>query len=1004
MSAVLKRAWSEELQPALTAVAEFFHGDLSAMQRTAKRNRLGWVMYISQLVKSDRGDVEECAKLLGDHFDEYVRRYFVEPIAALLPTAAAAADDGASSMTSFASPNGPVLPADIVGTETRAAIVQIVARELSRMRQWLAWVSVVFSYLDTVWPKYENGTTVRVMAASRLHEQIYDGLHPLLVSAVIERCAERRRAFARGELGADAGGGGGGVGSFHDVLTVVSLIANADLRRPDAPRRRGLEREKSEEEKAMEAQRLQQPWLVSSLPPPLVVVNRLDKTAAGEAVFRDHFLKPFIDVAVKECNGLIAAEVVASRSSLTLTQRLRRVDDMLAWESDQLRRILATQVLPQTSTPQNGGGGGVATATATGAASATVPAALSLTRGTAATGADPTVAKPIAELHAALLEGAVHPFALQLLEAELPLGAVDAAASPPSAGGPRVIPELLNSGVDGLALFARVLGRAPHVADGPSSLVARSIKEDVAARYRVALDAAVARGTSAAAAATAANSTGGTASSATAAHVAARRIVIAAFVEGVSDVWEHLRAVVDQPAIRKVTCIPQALKDSFRLQLHTCPVSAACLGPRAVPAAELLARYVDLCLRNSPETRLAGTLVSDDDLAPHLRPVASLLGLVTDKDVFVFASRQLLADRLLAGRPTDPEAAVLAVFKQECSEVREAELLLHDFVNASAFAADAIAALPTAAAADGFAFQPTIVSKAFWPPFAIVAYAPPPPVVRLMRYMDAAFHQKRRTLQWHVYAGRATVLIGFSLGTREVTGGLLAISALYHLNDDTLTISELAARAAFAAVAAEATAKSGEEEDATQTKDSEANSSSSSPNVAVLSPQLREVLLSFATVPKLVSVNDVPIASPAEMHAAITAADAPQRTIRLNSQFSAKSRKLELKAVLMKSGAPSGGSAAGASSAAAVDDAMSADAMRQLTERRRYATEAAATRVMKSRKELAVRELVEEVQRVLARAFSCPAKLVREAITVLIEREYLQRIDDSDPPAVRYLA
>jgi hypothetical protein len=297
------------------------------------------------------------------------------------------------------------------------------------------------------------------------------------------------------------------------------------------------------------------------------------------------------------------------------------------------------------------------------------------------------------------------------------------------------------------------------------------------------------------------------------------------------------------------------------------------------------------------------------------------------------------------------------------------------------------------------------VSKAFWPPFAIVAYAPPPPVVRLMRYMDAAFHQKRRTLQWHVYAGRATVLIGFSLGTREVTGGLLAISALYHLNDDTLTISELAARAAFAAVAAEATAKPGDEEDATQTKDSEANSSSSSPNVAVLSPQLREVLLSFATVPKLVSVNDVPIASPAEMHAAITAADAPQRTIRLNSQFSAKSRKLELKAVLMKSGAPSGGSAAaGASSAAAVDDAMSADAMRQLTERRRYATEAAATRVMKSRKELAVRELVEEVQRVLARAFSCPAKLVREAITVLIEREYLQRVDDSDPPAVRYLA
>ncbi|KAK5012889.1 hypothetical protein LTR16_004672 [Cryomyces antarcticus] len=73
-------------------------------------------------------------------------------------------------------------------------------------------------------------------------------------------------------------------------------------------------------------------------------------------------------------------------------------------------------------------------------------------------------------------------------------------------------------------------------------------------------------------------------------------------------------------------------------------------------------------------------------------------------------------------------------------------------------------------------------------------------------------------------------------------------------------------------------------------------------------------------------------------------------------------------------------------------------------ESRNHNIEAAVVRIMKQRKELSHQQLVSETLTQLASQFKPDVVMIKKRIESLIEREYLERIEDSPVPAYRYLA
>jgi cullin 3 len=66
--------------------------------------------------------------------------------------------------------------------------------------------------------------------------------------------------------------------------------------------------------------------------------------------------------------------------------------------------------------------------------------------------------------------------------------------------------------------------------------------------------------------------------------------------------------------------------------------------------------------------------------------------------------------------------------------------------------------------------------------------------------------------------------------------------------------------------------------------------------------------------------------------------------------------------------------------------------------------EAAIVRIMKQRKELSHQALINETLTQLAQQFKPDVTMIKKKIESLIEREYLERIEDAKLPSYRYLA
>jgi cullin 3 len=92
-----------------------------------------------------------------------------------------------------------------------------------------------------------------------------------------------------------------------------------------------------------------------------------------------------------------------------------------------------------------------------------------------------------------------------------------------------------------------------------------------------------------------------------------------------------------------------------------------------------------------------------------------------------------------------------------------------------------------------------------------------------------------------------------------------------------------------------------------------------------------------------------------------------------------------------------------------VGNKVESDKERKETEKknddsRGFAIEAAVVRIMKSRKELPHAQLLQQTIEVLTSQFKPDVNMIKKRIESLIEREYLERMDEAPVPSYRYLA
>jgi hypothetical protein len=947
-----------------------------------------WVMLLHTLVRSDRTDVDTCADLLGGAFDKYIEQWWLKPLRALLP----------ASCANFDGPRDPPLTPDRVDEAAQAAVVALAAEEHRKLRAWLSWIALVFGYLNTIRPQYASGSSTDVMMLSRLGERIYDGIHPIMIAHVLDLARRRRHAFERGEhatISSDA---------FNDAVVLVTMVANADQRRPDAqPRRNPPQRRKTEAEKEVEAALHAPVWQPSPVPPPLLLGGRASSAVLADeepyetemqpSTLQVHLFEALVNAAVVDCTTWIARDLLAE--DVSLARRLERIEERIRWEQEQLAALFA-KAQP---------------ASARASSQDTLPKA------------SPVDYPEL--MSRALLERGVWLFLRQIVGTSAAESASDASATPELT---HLLRDAMRRDTDSRSEAARVnLGRLSRLFGRSSSGLVSSVLSNAIASIAAEEIHGAVQNARDRAEAIIANPSPPTASRAALASTA-KRALSAAFVEALADAWSSLSALVEQPGLRGFRSVAEALKGAVRRQLvgvaidlgaAAASVTQARGAPKPLMVAELLARYVDFAVRKASETRLS-SIANEDELLAGLKPLVPLVHLIADRDLFVLVYRQMLAERLLSvpargvalgsatagvgsggsadggstlSGPGSPEleAAVLSLFRPHCAELREADGLLTDTNLAADLAADLVPAqLP-------FVFAPTIVAQGRWPPLSHIPFAPPMPVLQVMQLIENKLRMRRKKMQWYVHGGRATAAIALATGSREVSGGLLAIAALYHINDEAITVGELASRLSIMAPAVATRSPA---------TTSPPPPSETNPTSSGMTPQLRETLLSLGTAPKLLLLNGNPTASPADVNTTLQQLGLAT-VVAINTAFTSKTRKIELKPVNVPraSGAAEGAGPDGvgspADAAAGSMDAISTSP--ELLERRRLATEAAVTRVMKSRKEIPARQLIEEVQRVLARVFECPAKLVRDSISALIEKEYLERVD-GDPPVLRYLA
>lgn len=411
--------------------------------------------------------------------------------------------------------------------------------------------------------------------------------------------------------------------------------------------------------------------------------------------------------------------------------------------------------------------------------------------------------------------------------------------------------------------------------------------------------------------------------------------------DGTSSTHKSAKDVVPQ-LLQLKQRLEEILKEAFRsderFQRALREAFEYVMNKRTERPAELLAKYVDSRLRPGNSGQ------TEADLENELDQVLVLFRHIEGKDVFEAFYKKDLAKRLLMNKSSsvDAEKSMIGKLKAECGSQFTSKLegMFKD-VDLSKEISSSFKATLSQNALHGTDPSVTVLTAGFWPSYPQLDIALPEEIKACQDAFTDFYLSKHsgRRLQWQHILGHCTLRARFPAGTKELVTSLLQACVLLKFNDaDELTLEQL---------------------------QSELN---------VDGRELRRNLHALACSAKARVLNKDP------NNKEVSAGD----TFKFNSSFNEKLYRLKLNTVQLKE--------------TAEEQAQTNDRVNQ---DRQHQIDAAAVRVMKTRKKLSHQLLVSEVLKQLR--FSAKSSDVKKRIESLIEREYLER-DPSDPQSYRYLA
>ena len=363
---------------------------------------------------------------------------------------------------------------------------------------------------------------------------------------------------------------------------------------------------------------------------------------------------------------------------------------------------------------------------------------------------------------------------------------------------------------------------------------------------------------------------------------------------------------------------------------------------------EVLAAYCDAVMNRDMKD-----IANPDAEQERLDAVLRLFIYIEDRDVFREAHQSRLAKRLLNTTPNEElelsflqrlKTAVGTNFTHTLEKMildREKSVAVMDEFGRSAFGGK-VASL-------GLEFTCLVLTAAHWPSFPAATLAPPPALLQAQDAFTNFYRRKFDTkqLSWHSLSGKATLMITFAKGTKEVTGNVVQAAILIQIHSGgAQTVADLATAL-----------------------------------------KLEKETVEFYVMPMvchptqgvLTKVDDT--GKPRPPGKAVDQTD----VVDLNAAFQFRQRKFRLATSV---GGP-GGEDPSASAAAAA--------------KRGVQIQACVVRIMKSRRTLPFGELQDEVIAQLSSSFKAQPKQIKKELDGLVEKEYLER-DAQDATRFNYKA
>lgn len=386
--------------------------------------------------------------------------------------------------------------------------------------------------------------------------------------------------------------------------------------------------------------------------------------------------------------------------------------------------------------------------------------------------------------------------------------------------------------------------------------------------------------------------------------------------------------------------VQEALKSDERFARALREAFEHTVNKRANKPAELVAKYVDSKLRPGNKGQ------TEADLESTLDQVLTLFRHIEGKDVFEAFYKKDLAKRLLMGKSAsvDAEKSMISKLKAECGS--QFTTKLEGMFKDVELSQEVTAQFREHAAKNTHLVPPsvvpsvTVLTGGFWPSYPQLDVNLPEELSRWQQAFSDFYLAKHsgRQLRWQHTLGHCTLRARFPSGTKEVVASLFQTCALLHFNDcDRMSFKELQAA------------------------------------VELDPKELKRNLQALACGKSKILVKD-PEGKEVE----------DTDSFDFNASFSDKQYRIKVNTVQLRE-----------------TPEEQAQTNERVNQDRQHQIDAAAVRVMKTRKRLSHQLLVSEVFKQLR--FSASPADIKRRIESLIEREYLER-DPSDPQSYRYLA